>query len=202
MHNQGIVHGGLRGVRSESCCPCSARSSPNRKANILINHAGHACLAGFSLLTIASDQPTTPSVVTGDAIRWMSPELINPSKFNLEEGRPTKRSDCYALGMVIYEVLSGRVPFSPGEDTTIVSKVMEGERPRRPQGREGARFTDSLWEMLGGCWKDQPDDRPSLDAVLGCLQAGGKLPARPRWGWAGKLLNKALKFTAGKPHRS
>jgi len=37
----------------------------------------------------------------------MSPELLDPGRFGVpasEEKRPTRQSDCYALGMVIYEV--------------------------------------------------------------------------------------------------
>lgn len=34
----------------------------------------------------------------------MSPELLYPKKFKLEHHKLTKQSDCYALGMVIYEV--------------------------------------------------------------------------------------------------
>ena len=34
----------------------------------------------------------------------MSPELLDPKRFNASDPRPTKESDRYALGMVIYEV--------------------------------------------------------------------------------------------------
>jgi len=37
----------------------------------------------------------------------MSPELLDPERFGMpksEDNRPTKLSDCYAIGMVIYEV--------------------------------------------------------------------------------------------------
>ena len=37
----------------------------------------------------------------------MSPELLHPERFEIpesEDNRPTGESDCYALGMVIYEV--------------------------------------------------------------------------------------------------
>jgi len=37
----------------------------------------------------------------------MSPELLHPERFGIpesEDNRPTRQSDCYALGMVIYEV--------------------------------------------------------------------------------------------------
>ena len=36
-------------------------------------------------------------------IRWMSPELLDPTRFNTD-GLPSRESDCYALGMTIYEV--------------------------------------------------------------------------------------------------
>ena len=34
----------------------------------------------------------------------MGPELLDPERFGVEGDRPTKESDCYAFGMVIYEV--------------------------------------------------------------------------------------------------
>ena len=34
----------------------------------------------------------------------MSPELYDPERFGATDDRPTKQSDCYALGMVVYEV--------------------------------------------------------------------------------------------------
>ena len=42
-------------------------------------------------------------ISSGGTYRWMSPELLDPTHFG-SEGRPTCESDCYALGMVIYEV--------------------------------------------------------------------------------------------------
>lgn len=42
-------------------------------------------------------------------IRWMSPELLEPTRFG-SDGLPSRESDCYALGMVIYEV-SGLTSF-------------------------------------------------------------------------------------------
>ena len=34
----------------------------------------------------------------------MSPELLHPEKFGVKDPWPTTQSDCYALGMVVYEV--------------------------------------------------------------------------------------------------
>ena len=42
-------------------------------------------------------------VSSGGTFCWMSPELLDPQTFG-SDGRPTRESDRYALGMVIYEV--------------------------------------------------------------------------------------------------
>lgn len=102
--------------------------------------------------------------------RWMSPELLDPDRFGFENSRPTKESDCYALGMVILEVLSGRAPFSCCNGLIVVRKVIEGERPGRPRGVEGVWFTDDIWEVLWRCWSSQPRNRPTVDSILGILK--------------------------------
>jgi len=76
----------------------------------------------------------------------MSPELIAPQRFGLESSRPTQSSDCYAFGMVIYETISGHLPFHRHADLTVFVKVLEGERPLREVG-----FVDGLW-VCGRCW--------------------------------------------------
>jgi len=110
------------------------------------------------------------SCIEGGTIQWMSPELLDPESFGLRKIRPTKESDCYALGMVIYEVLSGHRPFAPRAPPFIIRKVLEGERPERPQGEEGMLFTDAIWQILELCWEHQPGDRTSVKAVLSCLE--------------------------------
>jgi serine/threonine protein kinase len=80
--------------------------------------------AGASQVSLISDDPlmsfnpkasrtslisndTLVSFTAGGTHRWMSPELLDPELFGIpksEGDRPTRQSDCYALGMVIYEV--------------------------------------------------------------------------------------------------
>ena len=100
----------------------------------------------------------------------MSPELLDPERFGSKGGRPTKQSDCYALGMVVYEVLSGQTPFTPSTTPVVIRMILDGQRPVRPQGEDGALFVDDIWRTLEFCWKPRPSDRPSARNVLLCLE--------------------------------
>ena len=140
------------------------------KANVMIDQNGRARLTDFGLLTFVSD-PTNPtnsgSVTNAGTTRWMSPELLHPEKFGFEQSRPTMKSDCYALGMVILEVLSEERPFARDKEVIVMRKVIEGERPDRP---EEVWFTDDLWITLEQCWLPLPNDRPTVGAVLDKLK--------------------------------
>jgi len=125
------------------------------------------------MVTIASEQSTIVSPPSTDgAIPWMSPELLYPEKFCLQNNYPSVQSDCYALGMVIYEVLSGHGPFAVHRDPEVIIMVLGGERPERPRGDTGKLFTDEIWEVLELCWRQQPSDRPPVKHIIMCL--GGK----------------------------
>jgi serine/threonine protein kinase len=50
--------------------------------------------------TIFLSNTAVPSCGT---LLWMSPELLDPTYFG-SDGLPSRQSDCYALGMTIYEV--------------------------------------------------------------------------------------------------
>ena len=106
----------------------------------------------------------------GGTVRWMGPELLDPQRFGFKDSRPTRHSDCYALGMVLYEVLSERIPFYRHANLAVVGHVIEGKRPRRPQGVVGSWFTDDVWGVLECCWMPQPDSRPGIEDVLQCLK--------------------------------
>jgi serine/threonine protein kinase len=105
--------------------------------------------------------------------RWMSPELLDTEV--LGQATRKKASDLYALGMVVYEVLSGHVPFHLHACHIVPVKVLRGDRPERPQGPGGRWFTNEIWELLERCWKHQPGDRPSVNQAFECLHTASEL---------------------------
>ena len=138
----------------------------------MIDQDNHARLADFGILTVVSDpsNPMTSSTTTNAVmIRWMGPELLDPDKFGVGSSLPTVASDCYALGMVILEVLSGGVPYKQFKDIAAMRMILEGKRPERPQGAGAAWFTNDIWRIMRRCWSPHPKDRPTIDTVLGHL---------------------------------
>jgi serine/threonine protein kinase len=73
------------------------------QASLISNDPLISLTAGTSRMSMISDD-SLMSFTTGGTYRWMSPELLDPELFGVQGDRPTKQSDCYALGMVIYEV--------------------------------------------------------------------------------------------------
>ena len=105
----------------------------------------------------------------------MSPELIEPKEFGFNTSRCTKESDCYALGIVTYEVISGNLPFcSQRKDINVALEVLKGNRPSRD-----GEFADPLWDMLKLCWMPHPNDRPKVEDVLRCLEGVSRLQKLP-----------------------
>ena len=123
-------------------------------------------------------------VSPGGTLCWMSPELLDPSRFG-SNGRPTLESDCYALGMVVYEVswlssswhpsftrpqvLTGLRPFQHMFAYMPVSAILRGERPEKPSGAESLGFSDTLWGLVRSCWSESSSARPTARQLLSYL---------------------------------
>jgi len=113
-------------------------------------------------------ESTPMAYASGGTVRWTSPELLIPEKFGFGDARPTTQSDCYALGMVIYEVLCGKLPYWD-QRGNIVQAVMEGRRPSKPAEATELGFTDGLWWIVKCCWLGNRDMRPDVETVLSRL---------------------------------
>jgi len=98
--------------------------------NILL-HDGRALVADFGIALAASRAGGTRMTETGMSLgtpHYMSPEQA------MGEREITARSDVYALGCVLYELLTGDPPFTGSTAQAIVARVVtETPRPMAPQ---------------------------------------------------------------------
>ena len=98
--------------------------------NILL-HDGRALVADFGIALAASKASGARMTETGMSLgtpQYMSPEQA------MGEREITARSDVYALGAVLYEMLTGDPPFSGSTAQAIVARVVtESPRPLAPQ---------------------------------------------------------------------
>ena len=97
---------------------------------------------------------------------FMAPELLHSTRFGLEKGVPSKEADIYALGMTVYQVLTGRWPFYPKREAEIVVAVVRGERPLKPENAEKIGMIGVVWELMGECWREDRTERPDISQIL------------------------------------
>jgi serine/threonine protein kinase len=146
-HEQGIMHRDLK------------------PANIMIDNDGEPIVMDFGLARKVDEDTniTTPGKILGTPA-YMSPEQV--------DGDPKKighATDIYSLGVVLYQMLTGRVPFQ-GSFTSILHKIAS-EQPQKPSAISMDIAVDSPLERI--CLKmmaKSPTERfPSMAAVADAL---------------------------------
>ena len=104
-HDQGIVH---RDIKPE---------------NILVTTGGVVKVADFGLARAYADGHQTQAGTVTGTVQYLAPEQIR--------GEPADpRSDLYSLGIVTYELLTGKLPFTGETAMSIAYKHLSGRVPR------------------------------------------------------------------------
>ena len=87
--------------------------------------------------------------------------------FGLSDARVSKQTDIYAFGIVVYEVLTGCPPFGAGgrRQAEIILRVIEGQRPSKPEKAGGIGFGGGTWELTQQCWNQDRGKRPTADKI-------------------------------------
>ncbi len=104
-HNHGVIH---RDVKP---------------SNILLRLDGHAYLVDFGLAKAQADADGYPHSATGIG----TPEYMAPEQM---DGINDHRSDIYSLGIILYQMLTGRVPFTADSPMAVTLKHLQLPPPR------------------------------------------------------------------------
>jgi serine/threonine protein kinase len=117
--------------------------------NIRILDDGKVKIMDFGIAKPGASNLTSPGAVMGTPY-YMSPEQIRGQKVD-------KRSDMFSFGVLFYELLTLKLPFTGDEPTTVMYKIVH-EEPE-PIQDVGDVYPPRLKEIVEKTLKKNPDDR-------------------------------------------
>ncbi|THH29984.1 hypothetical protein EUX98_g4198 [Antrodiella citrinella] len=148
LHEEGIVHGDLRG------------------ANILIDSDWTVKLADFGMSLFADTSSNSYGSVRGGCVRWLAPEIIDPESFGSQSSRPTYASDVYSFACTVIELYTAEAPFAGSSEVAVIGLALAGKRPQRPRFHSEQLMADGIWSLLESAWAHSLQDRPNADTIV------------------------------------
>jgi len=126
--------------------------------NIMIDQDGNAKIMDFGIARfVDTDRMTGSGVMIG------TPEYMSPEQAELKE--VDKRADIYALGVVLYEMVTGRVPFE-GETPLSIAMKHKTEKPKNVR-ELNTQVSTGLAAIISKCMEKAPGNRyQSADDLL------------------------------------
>jgi eukaryotic-like serine/threonine-protein kinase len=170
-HRQGIVHGNVK--PTNLFLPASADVTPANLHEVTIRVAEFGF--GRAWLNANSGLP------------WPMPQYLAPEQLSQRELRPEPASDVYALGVLLYELLTGRAPVA-GITREEVRRAQRAAKPAGPS-QYIAELPPALDALVFKCLQRKPSERPmSAQHLAGALRAlTPEKPQPARWkqwlGW-------------------
>jgi serine/threonine-protein kinase len=124
-----------------------------KPANVLLREDDgqmHPMLTDFGIARLADSPGLTRTHEFVGTPAYVAPESA--------EGRPqTSAVDIYGAGILLYELVTGRPPFSGGTALEVLQQHLNAE-PRRP-----STVPDPMWTVIERCLRKNPAERPSAE---------------------------------------
>ena len=136
--------------------------------NVIVDHEGRAKVTDFGIARAGASDMTETGSIMGTA-QYLSPEQA--------QGHPVDaRADLYSIGVVLYELLTGRVPFDAESAVTIALKQVS-EEPVPPSQLNPA-ISDQLEDVVTRALQKDPAYRfADADEFIRALEAARGVPA-------------------------
>ena len=118
--------------------------------NILVSEIGNVKVTDFGIAKATSSNTVTSTATAMGSVHYISPEQA--------KGRfCDEKSDIYSLGITMYEMVTGHVPFDHENGVTIALMHLQNEITPPSQIRDG--IPDSLEKIILKCTMKKPEER-------------------------------------------
>jgi serine/threonine-protein kinase len=154
--------------------------------NILIDKDGRIKILDFGLAKLKGASPLTQESFTMGTVHYMSPEQGLGKEVD-------PRSDIWSLGIVLYQLVSGKLPFRGEYDQAVIYAILNEETP--PLGIKATPAGAGLEKVIRRCLAKKRHERyPSAEALATALRGldNAKETTRPETGTRRKFSRRAL----------
>lgn len=194
MQNQGLTRKEGLEVLAQICDGLAFAHSNRivhrdiKPSNIRVTRDGqrlHAKVMDFGVARIGDSGMTATGMVMG-TVSYMAPEYIR-------SGSPDPRNDLFAVGVMLYEILSGRKPFSGDTTPTILYKIVN-EEPDPLDLSQLQGISPSIRSVLDRALDKDPERRHQTAEELAKALRAAKDPT-----WNGQAVDGTVRLPAASP---
>ena len=135
-----------------------------KPANILITRAGAPILSDFGIAKMLETGESTQ--LTGTGVGIGTPDYMAPEQWM---GKADSYSDMYSLGIVFFQMITGRLPFSADTPAAVLMKQIQDPLPRPSLFAPG--LPESVEQVLFKALAKEPENRfANMGVFAGVLE--------------------------------